>query len=162
MSQMTSVLFYFYEALNLLAYLNSNTTPVYPLHTAPVLCLSFFWTPHRAGNSLLVASYPPGQPSSSPACSWPCWDSLLFPPPQSAGRSSRRSCPPAASSPVGLKKTKKIKTQDLQLLYKREKVSVLYCQGVSPWILLKYWEPPNKSPQLSQSNNTAVASRSLQ
>lgn len=107
MSQMTSVLFYFYEVLNLLAYLNSNTTPVYPLHTAPVLCLSFFWTPHRAGNSLLVASYPPGQPSSSPACSWPCWDSLLFPPPQSAGRSSRRSCPPAASSPVGLKKPKK-------------------------------------------------------
>lgn len=106
MSQMTSVLFYFYEVLNLLAYLNSNTTPVYPLHTAPVLCLSFFWTPHRAGNSLLVASYPPGQPSSFPACSWPCWDSLLFPPPQSAGRSSRRSCPPAASSPVGLKKPK--------------------------------------------------------
>lgn len=78
--------------------------PRLPFTHSPCFVPVLFLDP---GNSLLVASYPPGQPSSSPACSWPCWDSLLFPPPQSAGRSSRRSCPPAASSPVGLKKPKK-------------------------------------------------------
>lgn len=51
-------------------------------------------------SSFLGVSYPPDQPSSSPACSWVCPGSLPFPPPLSAERSSLQFCHPAAFFPV--------------------------------------------------------------
>lgn len=52
-------------------------------------------------SNFLRVSYPPDQPSSSPACSWVCPGSLPFPPPLSAERSSHQFCHPAAFFPVG-------------------------------------------------------------